>query len=125
MAISTASVATAMHSVAQQTFMVSEGKDKKVEAEATAEVMALVRRSVDLRKRENALKAEREEIRDLLGDIMASDGIDRIVHQGTIHVTRAVTTPARIDTKSLRENYPDLAEALTVIGEPEQRITVK
>ena len=122
--MATATVTTAMESVAHQSFVVTEVKGK-AEAEATAEVLALVKRAVELRRRENAAKAEREQIRDLLGDIMASDGIDRIVSAGTVRVTRSVSTPARIDTKALKEDYPDLAEALTVIREPEQRVTIK
>ena len=122
--MATATVTTAMESVATQTLTVREVKGK-AEAEATAEVLALVKRAVDLQRRENALKAEREEIRDRLGAIMGEQGIDRIVSAGTVRVTRSVSTPNRIDTARLREDYPDLAEALTVQGAEQVRVTVK
>ena len=122
--MTTATVTTAMESVAHQTFVVTDNKGK-TEAEATAEVLALVKRAVDLQRRENALKAEREEIRDRLGAIMGDQGIDRIVSAGTVRVTRSVSTPSRIDTARLREEYPDLAEALTVQGAEQVRVTVK
>lgn len=123
--MSTATVATAMESVASQTFNVTTDKKDKTEAEATAEVLALVKRAVELRRRENAAKAEREAIRDHLGEIMGEQGIDRFISAGTIRVTRSVTTPTRIDTKRLREDYPDLAESLSVQGDEEVRVTVK
>ena len=122
--MTTATVTTALQSVASQTFEVKQVKGKS-EAEATAEVLALVKRAVDLQRRENALKAEREEIRDRLGAIMGDQGIDRIVSAGTVRVTRSVSTPNRIDTGRLREEYPDLAEALTVQGAEQVRVTVK
>lgn len=122
--MATATVTTAMESIASQTFVVTDNKGK-TEAEATADVLALVKRAVDLQRRENALKAEREEIRDRLGAIMGDQGIDRIVSAGTVRVTRSVSTPNRIDTGRLREEYPDLAEALTVQGAEQVRVTVK
>ena len=122
--MATATTTAAMASVATQSFIITEVKGK-AEAEATPEVLALVKRAVDLQRRENALKAEREEIRDRLGAIMGDQGIDRIVSAGTVRVTRSVSTPNRIDTGRLREEYPDLAEALTVQGAEQVRVTVK
>lgn len=122
--MATATTTAAMQSVASQTFVVTDNKGK-AEAEATPEVLALVKRAVELQRRENAVKAEREAIRDQLGAIMGDQGIDRIVSAGTVRVTRSVSTPARIDTARLREEYPDLAEALTVVGAEVQRVTIK
>lgn len=122
--MATATTTAAMESVASQTFVVTDNKGK-AEAEATPDVLALVKRAVDLQRRENALKAEREEIRDRLGAIMGDQGIDRIVSAGTVRVTRSVSTPSRIDTGRLREEYPDLSEALTVVGSEVQRVTIK
>ena len=123
--MATATTTTAMESVAQQTFTITTDKKGKAEAEATAEVLALVKRAVELQRRENAVKAEREEIRDRLGAIMGDQGIDRIVSAGTVRVTRSVSTPRRIDTARLKEDYPDLAEALTVVGDEQARVVIK
>lgn len=127
--MATATVTTAMESVASQTFTVTEerkGKKVKRVAEPTSDVLALVKRAVELEKREKAVKAEKEQIKDRLKAIMREQGIDQFVHAGLVRASYSASFPARVDNDALDEANPGLRDAYRVTAtEAEERLTVK
>lgn len=123
--MATATVTTAMQSVASQTFTVEVDKKGKAVAEPTADVLALVKRAVELDKREKAAKAERDQIKKRLGALMADQGIDQFVHAGVVRASRSVSTPMRLDREALEEANPGLLDAYKREGAPEERVIVK
>lgn len=127
--MATATTTAAMQSVASQTFTVTEyrkGSVVKFTAEPSAEVLALVKRAVELEKREKAAKAEKEQIKDRLKGIMREQGIDQFVHAGTVRASYSASFPSRVDNAALDEANPGLRDAYRVTAtEPEERLTVK
>lgn len=124
--MATATTTTAMESIASQTFTVKEDKKGKRVSEPTAEVLALVKRAVELRKREAAAKAEQDDIKDQLKALMGEQGIDQFVHQGTVRASRSESFPRRFDSAAFEEAHPGLMETYKVPAEkPEVRLIVK
>lgn len=126
--MATATVTTAMESVASQTFTVEsvkKGKSIKKVAAPTADVLALVKRAVELDKRAKAATAELKAIKKSLGTLMADQGIDQFEHAGIVRVSRSVSTPNRLDTEAFEAAHPGLLDTYKRPGAPEERLTVK
>ena len=126
--MATATVTTAMESVASQTFTVEtvkKGKETKTVASPSADVLALVKRAVDLDKRAKAATAELKSIKATLGSLMADQGIDQFEHAGIVRVSRSVSTPNRLDSEAFEAAHPGLLDTYKRPGAPEQRVTVK
>lgn len=127
--MSTATITAAMQSVASQTFTVKDVKKGKVSkriAEPTADVLALIKRAVELDKREKAAKAEKDLIKDQIKDLMCDQGIDQFVHAGIVRASYSESFPALVDNEALDEANPGLRDAYRVPAtEPKRGVTVK
>ena len=127
--MATATITTAMQSVASQTFTVKEikkGKVSKRVSEPSDEVLALVKRAVELDKREKAVKAEKDQIKDQIKDLMRDQGIDQFVHAGVVRASYSESFPALVDNEALDEANPGLRDAYRVPAtEPKRVVTLK
>lgn len=125
--MSTTAVKQATEVMAAQTFTVTEVRDGKRtvrEAEATEEVMVLIKRSASLADRIKELDAERKALNAQIGDMMDAQGIDRFVHKGKNRASVSHIEAHRISTKRLREEYPEVAAMVEETTE-ERRVTIR
>ena len=127
--MATATTVSAMESIASQTFTVKEVKKGKVSkrvSEPTSDVLALVKRAVELDKREKAVKDEKDQIKDRLKDLMRDQGIDQFVSAGVVRASYSESFPALVDNEALDEANPGLRDAYRVQAtEPKRVVTLK
>jgi predicted phage-related endonuclease len=80
----------------------------------TAEQLALVKRRRQLKARREAIEAEEKEIRDELLKEMLADGAFGLLHNGKAVVRRVEVSSNTIDTKRLKSEFPEIANALVL-----------
>lgn len=123
--MATVALTTAMQSVAREEYTITTDKNGVTTAQATDDMMTLVKRFVTLNARLKELQEEMGEIKAAISETMADQGIDKVTHKGAIRVTRSVSAPERVNTKRLREEYPDVAKMVTEKQAEQTRMTIK
>lgn len=79
-----------------------------------ADQLALVKRRRQLAARKAKIEAEMADIRDTLLGELDADAQMGLVHDGQVIVRKIVVNSTKLDTKALKEKFPEIANSLAV-----------